>query len=764
MNKIFVRTLGIGLTLIIVAFNPFVFPGLYIDSTASFSFIASTKIFLLMLLNGILLVIWIIKIQKAQELHILSSRIFFPAFIWLASLIISSLTAVNRSVSFYGMNATLESSFIEGIMIFLLFFIVINNVRTKEDLEEILRFITGGFALAFLYTVIRYLGGWTLESGLFGYYFNNNTFTLIGHYGSLPVIALITSIFGAGMIISDIIFERSKASLIFDSIVLFINSATFAITLNLGGDIPEYLYLIAGVIVFSIIGYIIFSSKKLQRSLIPVFGILILALITGFALHFGIMRNATQPTSYPSLTIDATWNITLDSIKGTLQDGLLGRGPGSFGYAFDVYKNESVALPINNSENQPLITNFTKNAQSPSVEEIRVFQSGSLILGILQSQGLLGIISMIVLVAITITIAVRKGIENIDILGSFAFISFIALVIMSIFARYDFIIMLMLWLSLAIFIIFSSADEPQKNLIIAVTGRSFDFSNNMNYILPSLLLIGVLITIYGSFSIFVGNFYAYQAKQGQIENNIEKYSLNAENAVLSFPESDIFIRESAYADAIRLSTILNEIQQSISSNPESIESPEIQQKANTASDIQNRISNKINIAISAKPNEYKNYYFAGLTLSRTSEVFNLQYDAQAASYFQESLRRNPYHPDSYYQLAKIQLRNSKSESDYVVSRNSIIMALRYRPLNFTYQATYADILKASGNYESAQQIYNALKELKDNNSDNESIKLLYEQQNIDKDIEETKKKIEESKVIPTPNQTPSPTVTPTRNR
>lgn len=754
------RTLGLGLFFVILIFNPFAFPGLYIDSTASFGFIAMPKIFLLIVLNSVLLVIWTIKIYKTRELKILSSPIYFPIFLWIASLLISSLSGPNPIVSFYGMNNTLENSFIEGIMILLLFLITINNLKLREDLEEVTRFVVLGFSVSFLYTIIRYLSSWKLDNEFFGYYFNNNTFTLIGHYGSLPIVSLIAIILSTGLVISDIIYERTKKALIFDLIVLFISSSTYAITLNMGGYRPEYIYLIAGLILLSIIGYMVFSHIKLQITLIPVFGVIAIGLIAGFALHFGITKNVGQPINYPSLSIDATWNIVLDSIKGSLQAGLFGRGPGGFGYYFDVFKNESVALPINNIQGQPLLTNFTINAQSPSVEEIRVYQPGSLVLGILHAQGLFGILALILIVSVTISIAIKKGLENIGILGVIAFMSFIALIIISIFARYDFILMLIIWLTLAIFTISASTDEPNKNVSIMVTGRTYDFGHNLNYLVPLLMLIGTLFAIANTYRIFIGDFYAYQAKLGQIANNIERYQLNANLAFASYPESDIFVRESVYASAITLSNQIDELQKEITKNPEKANSEEITRKINDIIERQKVLINDLQIAKNFKPMEYKNYYLEGLMLSRLSEILELRLDSQAAQAFEEAKLRNSYHPDSYYQTAKLTLRNAKRETDYIAAANAISVAIRYRPVNFLYQSTYADVLKALGNYEGALQIYEALKQLKENNLNNEMIKRLYENENIEQKIEDTKKRKEE--IVPSPTPTPSRTPTSTK--
>ncbi|BDQ05018.1 MAG: hypothetical protein KatS3mg084_0536 [Candidatus Dojkabacteria bacterium] len=87
LTMLFHRILHIGLFIVVCIFNPFTFPGLYIDSTGSFSFVATFKIYLVAILNTVLLAFWIIKIQKTKELNVTPSIMYIPLFLWLISIV-----------------------------------------------------------------------------------------------------------------------------------------------------------------------------------------------------------------------------------------------------------------------------------------------------------------------------------------------------------------------------------------------------------------------------------------------------------------------------------------------------------------------------------------------------------------------------------------------------------------------------------------------------------------------------------------------------
>jgi tetratricopeptide (TPR) repeat protein len=694
---------------------------------------------------------------------------YIPLFLWLISMVSAFFMSVDRNLAFYGMNYTLENSFVEALMIFVFLIILINNIRTTEDLESIIRSILIGISVSFVYTIMRYSAKWTINDELLRYYVNSNTFSPTGEYTALPTLALLGIILGLGLVITDVVYQRKLTSIVVDTITTVIHVTTFVISINLGGQRPEYLHLISAIIALVLVVYIVLSYSRIQKALVPLISIIIFGIILGTALYYGITKNAAQPIAYPSVSLDAAWNITLDSIKGSIQSGLFGIGYGSFGYAFDQFKNESVALPINNRDGQPILTNFTINAQSPSTEEIRVYQPSSIMLGILMSQGIFGIVAIILIAIFSVYVCINKKIENLGVIGTHSFIAFITGILLLIITKQDFTTLFLVWISLGIFIISASVDEPSRNLIIALAGRHINFNTNFTYILPILALCGLVYTLVKISPILLANYYAYQAKVAQKTDNLEAYIQNSNLAFNTFPLSDVFIRESVFSRAVKLSNdidnLLAKIKETDGSN-----NNDLDQQINKILYGQNILSRDLQIARVQNPKEYKNYYLEGLMISRVSELVELQLDANAIQYFQSAVQRNPHHPESYYQIARILNRSAKDDSDRIVARNAITLALRYRPVNLSYQALYADILKNLGSYDKALEIYQFIKQLRDANPDNQLLTGLYESQQIENKIKEIQKinsgSTEKSQltISPQPSSVPTISVTPTPTR
>lgn len=737
-NNIFEKIIGIGLLIIVIVFNPFVFAGLYVDSTNSYSFIASNKIYFLGILNAVLLLFWILKIRATKELNIVSSKIYIPVILWMVSGIVSYFLSVNRINSLYGYNFTLENSLIESGMVFIFFIIFINNIRTKEELENVLRYFMSGVSISLIYLIIRYAGTWTTNIEYLRDYFNVSTFSLTGHIGTVPILAISMFVLGLGLIISDLTYDRSKTQLVIDSINVVISGAVSFMLLNIGGIYPEYLHLIVLLILVGIVLYLVFTNLKLKQTLIPILALVGLSAVFGLGLYFGLTKNASQPQVLPNVSLDATWNITLDSIKSPVERGLWGNGQGNYTYFFDYYKSEATAI-AQLADNNKVITNFTINAQAPSVEEIRSYQPGSYFLNVLFSQGLFGLAAFILLLIMTVTFAVKKGILSTNIMSFVSLIVFVTVMIFTIFLRYDFMLVLLLWLLLAIHTVSINEDEPQKNLIISLSGRYIDLNNNMNYLVPSVFLLLVLLTLFSTFKIFPGNYYLYEAKLAQIKGDLNGYQSKTNDALKALDVSDLAAREYVYSRDITLLEEYQKLQKKVEENPDYKNSDEYKNKLTQLVATTQNLGRILDNASAVYPTEYKNYFLQGFILSKISEMVGLSFDQTAEKYLTTSRNLNRFHPETLYELAKIYARHNDLTNAY----SSITPAVSYRPDNLFYQALNADILKNIGNYQNALTIYKELKRVKDANPDNQQIQDFYKQQDIDKDIEESEKGLKE---------------------
>lgn len=745
--------IGIGILFILLTFNPFVSPGLYFDSTSAFTFMALHKVTILAIINVILLVVWSINVIKTKELQITSSKLYIPILIFIASSLISTIFSVNKTNSLYGFSSTLGNSFIETGMLGIFFFIFVNNIRDSESIQRILRYFNVAITLVVLWTIFRYAGTWSMSSIYLRDYVNSIFFTPSGHYSSLIILSLISVILSVGLTLSSILQNRSKVILIIDALSLLVTATGFFNFLNIAGTIKPYFYLISAIIAFSVIGYILFTNRRLKPTFVPLFGLMLLGLFIGFGSYFGVTHKKVQPNSYPSMPMNVSWNISLDSIKPSISKGLFGIGQSNFTYAFDRFKSDTLVPG-----------NLTINNNAPSVPEIRINHAGSYFLEVLSAQGLVGLISFITIFAMFVVIGLRKMFTELHPMGVFSLIAFIVLGISTIVTGYDFALLFTLWILMAVLLVFLHEGEPTKNLNIALSGRSIEGNGNLNYIIPAFLVILVGIVLFNTYNILNANVSAFWSKRYQSIGNLDAYQRSSYDAVNKYPKSDVFVRELVNANGALLISQLDELQKKVNDNPEAKEDQEVINQANTLSNFQKGILSNLLYAINQYPDEYRNYYLAGLLTSRVSEYANLGQDQAALEYFANAIEKNPYHPDTYFQMAKIYERNKNTNSAF----NTIQLANAYDTNNLYYQVKYADILVSVEGYDHALSIYNAFKEFKDKNSDNQSIEEFYKTHDIDSKItstqklkEEATKKADEEEKNQTPTITPTPTTSPT---
>jgi hypothetical protein len=756
-RKLFEVVIGVGLLLILLTFNPFASPGIYFDSTSAFTFMALHKVALLAVLNIVLLSLWLVKTIKTKELSITSSRLLLPIFLFFGSSLLSLIFSVNRTNSLFGYSATYANSFFETGMLFIFFFTVVNNIRGIDSVQNIVRYLNGGIAIAVLWTLFRYAGTWSVSSLFVRDYFNTVFFTPTGHYSSLAILTLVATVLGAGLVVASILENRSKNLLILDSLTLLIVTTGFFNFINISGRTKPVFYLLAAVFAFGALGYLLFTNRRLKTTLVPVGSLLLLGLFLGFGSHFLITRNKLQPQSYPSMPMNVSWNISLDSIKSSVTKGFIGIGQGNFTYAFDRFKTDSLVPG-----------NLTINNGAPSVPELRINHAGSYLLETLSAQGLLGLLSLIGIFALFLMTGIKKVFTEMHPFGAFTLVAFTLLGVATIVTGYDFAFLLVLWLLMAVLLIFYHDGEPQKNLSISLSGRAFDGKNNLNYVLPLLLIVLAGIVAVNAYKLTSANVSMFWAKRFQSLGNLDQYQKSSLEAVNKYPKSDTFVRELVNANGAILINNLDKLQQQVNADPESKEKQEVIDQATSLSNFQQGILSNLLFSINQYPDEYKNYYLAGLLLSRVSEYANLAQDQSALDYFSNAITKNPYHPDTYFQLAKLFERNK----NYNAAFQNIQSANTYDTNNLFYQVKYADILVQVQGYDQAQNIYKAFRDYKEKNPSNTQIQEFYKAQDIDKKILDTQKLLDEknakdaadkaaadaaAKPTTTPTASPTPT-------
>lgn len=718
-NRLLEIIIGISILLILILFDPYIFPGLYIDSTGNFTFIALTKILLLGVLNTGLSLFWTYITFRDKKAEIIYTKAFIPILLFLLASIFTALSSTSKWISLFGYNFVLNNSLIEIISLIIFFFLIINLIKTKEQIYFILRFFLSGICLSIIYNLIRYSTTEPFGINLLQYYINNVNFTLVGNQNSLLILSIIGFVISSAFLINDHISETSRSVKIFDYILISILGIGSGVLLNINSNNPQYIFLGLIILFLGLITYLLISRKRLHSILRTTLIFLIVPLLVGIGINYFYTSSKAQPSFYPSSTLANDWQITLSSLNST-QKIFFGNGQGSYANMFDKYSNDDFYQ--NYTVNDKAYNNFVVTSQSPGTEEARKYESSSFILGLIIEEGILGLITFISIIIYVLYLGLSRNHFEEDIIGLFSFGIFIGLSIFLFIVQIDFILLLTFWIFLAVFFINTKENYRTKKLFTL---------NALS--LPSVIALISITGLWLIIPLITANYHVYNAKVAQL--NADKLTLLDQSnlAVNNFPYSDLFLRENVFAKNVYLFEKYNSVNSGKNSN-------DINSLLREIPDDQNDVISELERAIDLNPNEYKNYYFAGLTLSNASEFTSqLNFDTSASKYLNNAISRNPNHADSYYQLAKIYLRQGQPNA----ALNSITEAISLRQQNLQYIEFYADVLKANGNYQDALDIYSKIKEVKDSNPSNQQLQNFYQNQNIDKDIEEVKKKIQE---------------------
>lgn len=776
-QKIIINVIGLSVFIITILFNPFWAVNLYYDYSRSLGFISSMKIFFLVLVNTILAILWAIKVHRTKELRFLSTPLYFPFILWIASILISGYVfAQNRSLSFWGMNATLEYSLIESIALVTFFFIVLNNTENINNLKILLRYLLSGLTLAIIYTFLKSTLNLQVHDSILSPFINNPLFTPLGHYGSIIIVTSICIILSVGLLIQESRNATYNKTLAFlDWSTLIVNSIVWGLSLNLKTGYTDLINVSLLLIALGALFYLGFTNLKNKIILYSTIVTTLIGTAIGVLIDINTPQNFNPTLAYQSATpnkftpnkFDTTWNVVLDAIRNDAKEGLIGEGYGRFGYNFDRFKSELVVVPILDTDKSVQISKFLYiNDQFPQVEEIRLYQPSSIILGILLSQGLVGVLSFFLLIGFALYLSVKTGIYVIDPVGISALLSLLLLSISFIFVRHDFILLLLFWLSLALFIISAHKEESLSSFVIGFKSR-LDIINNISFLIP--LFIGIIsftIAFY-SYKFLPANFYLYQALRS---SDVIRYQANVEEAFKIFPESDIIGREVLRFRFLALNEKINNLLKELKRKTQDykeknteIPPEELEYYKNETKKIIDEayiLINIIDFLIRMRPEEYRNSFIIGLIYLKLSEINNYVHDNNSFIAFSDALNKNPYLPAAHYYRSVILLRNSETVTDALRAQNEINTALKYDPSNYLYIITFAKVTQKMGelafkenSYEGsisfvnlALKIYKGIEKIvQDPNANNEELKRLYESEEINHHIKLAEELINKAK-------------------
>ncbi|MBT6301611.1 MAG: hypothetical protein HOJ15_04245 [Candidatus Jacksonbacteria bacterium] len=322
----------------------------------------------LVLIGGALLglLLWLARGIKDRELTIVRTPFDIMLLAVVGVFAVSSLFSYSPLLSAFSMNSNGLPSFLAIFSLAILYFLIVNTVRSRKQVYTLLGLLIGSTTLAVLGALLGYLGifPWVQQG-----------FSTVGSQLDLATVVSVLIVIGLGYIVSTKQWGWRVAGTI--GVVLGL------LLLNAIGFKTAWLILLVGSIVLLI------SVLSFQQTL-PIrvkwlWTVYLVVIVAGFSLLLnapsvlnGISSATGNQIAVPSevrLSSSTSWGITTGALFDNAKKALIGSGPGTFGHMF--------------SQHRPVSFNDT------SYWNVRFGAANNVITESLTTTGLLGFLALV---------------------------------------------------------------------------------------------------------------------------------------------------------------------------------------------------------------------------------------------------------------------------------------------------------------------------------------------------------------------------------
>lgn len=186
-NKTALRTVN-NLIFGLVAFVTLMVPVMFL--TATYDFFEFNKLYFFILTTSVLGILWCAKMLIEKKVYLAKSSLDFALLILLASMILSTLTSLDKTSSLFGSYGRWFPSLFGFVGLYFFYYIVSTNLGTAKKVRTALYALIAGSALTSLFGIINYVG---LVIPFFNI-FNQKGFLLSGSSSALSAVALTGSV------------------------------------------------------------------------------------------------------------------------------------------------------------------------------------------------------------------------------------------------------------------------------------------------------------------------------------------------------------------------------------------------------------------------------------------------------------------------------------------------------------------------------------------------------------------------------------------
>ncbi len=472
----------------------------------------------------LMLGVWIVKILTTRRSSWVKTSLDFILLAYLAIYLLSSLTSIDRVSSFLGYYGRFTGSFVSVLSFVVVYFLIVNNVRTQRAFEKITNFYLIGSGLVLVYSLLQMLGLYVLPMAAT----HTRGFNPIGSLVSLALYAALSLAFFQWAFFAQSSSSRVKnillwvLSIVALAVLFLINSFLAWIILSLA---------LVGLIALAMSAATESSQAATQSwywkpMLFLIIGVLFIAFhfLPG-SLNPRAMVSAHLPTEI-QLSSSTTWSLVGNSLKNGVKSAVLGSGPGTTGIAFGDIKPESL--------NKTIVWSLNFDRASSEISSIII------------ETGVVGFVAFELVAILFLIFAVFFLLKQPGHLGwkyaLGAFVLWMVLYITHFFYFFNTTFYFVYWFAIGLFMAaahLKSADEEQRSFSLAQSPRS-----TLSWMFVSLLLLAFLLV--GAFfqaAVYGGevSYAAGIAELNQKKPDYAKVSKNFAQSITLNPNRDTYL-------------------------------------------------------------------------------------------------------------------------------------------------------------------------------------------------------------------------------
>ncbi len=492
------------------------------------------KQLLLVVFCLLLLIAWLGKMIAQGKVEMKKSWLNIGLAIFSIFYLISSVLSKNIYQSLIGFGGTISESFFVVIGLIIIFFIMVNNLRKREDLINLSLILVSSGVLAGLFGALQLAGNFLLPWD----FAKSASFNTVGSANALEILL-------AGMLVlSAVLFSESETAKwrqIFFGIV-----AGFFLVMVLSINFANvwWALLLTSIMVVSL--SIIKRNQINQYRLILPMLVLAFSVLMLLPVRLNIFTWLTIPVEVsPSNTA------TLAIDKQVLKDSFFfGKGPGAFAYAYGLYKDK--VLNQTDFWNVRFSQGFSKIVSQPVT------------LGI---TGFLAWLTTIIGFAVYGFIVLIKRQGKSWALAMATYSAWFLLAFLQFFYATNLTLEIAFWLMLGISFLALKAlsvkgEEEKEDAIDKLPSMSveFDRTSPLASVLSFVFVIVMVMTI--SLLYLGGSYYyadiLYQKGMNliSVEKNIDNGTTKITDAVMLNPYNDLYLRSLAQTALLRVNAEL----------------------------------------------------------------------------------------------------------------------------------------------------------------------------------------------------------------